>query len=190
MRFLFLIVVGVLFTACGSTTSTVVDAEKIKALDALVAQKNFEIVSDWAYPLANANVNAVAISGLLPPGSNANSISLVGNPNHLRIHGDSVSISLPYFGERQLPGSYNPRTIGFEYDGIAERLNVKYNEKKQRYLINFYIKNREESCKVMLILFPDLESDLIINSSHRTTISYRGNVSQHSENTTTITENE
>ena len=67
-----------LVQGCGTVSKNTL--AETKALDELVVSKRFEIESDWALPLATNSLNSIANAGLLPPGSSANRISLVGNP--------------------------------------------------------------------------------------------------------------
>jgi len=169
------------FTACGTTSRTNADPDKISYLQQLVTGRNYEITSDWAFPLMTQGLAAVANAGLVMPGSNASSINLIGNPNHLRVMGDSVSVSLPYFGERQMGGGYNKNDVGISYDGIPESYDILWNEKKQRYQIEMHIRQRTEIIQFNILVFPSLKTDINVNSTHRFSIRYSGEVQPFSE---------
>ncbi len=187
MKTLFLILIGGLLVGCGSSQSIEADTAQLQALDELVTQKKFEIISDWASPLTTTSINALTNSGLLPPGSTVNNISLIGNSNHFRIDGDSIDMYLPYFGERRLSGRYGIDT-GIKFKGVYKKYKSEFNEKKKRYLIKFDVEGSEESYRVILRLSANMKSDISINSNYRTTISYRGTISKLTKkNTATVT---
>lgn len=190
MKTLFLVLISCLLLSCGSSQSPVVSTEQSKALDELVAQKKLEIISDWASPVTSGSFNALANSGLLPVGSTGNNINLIGNYNHFRILGDSISVDLPYFGERQISAGFNNKNNNIEFDGVPEHTKVTYNEKKQRYSINFEIRNATEWLRISITLYSNLRSDIMIQSNHRTSIRYRGMVSKlEDKNHTAVSNN-
>ncbi|SEK44838.1 protein of unknown function [Aquimarina amphilecti] len=177
MRAVFLLfVLGSFLIGC-SGAKIVAPTAQSEALEALIAKKSFTIESDWMYPLATSSMNTIANSGLLPPGSTVNGISLIGNQNYVRVHGDSISMELPFYGERQLPGQFTRNEGGIVFKGVPDRYEVTKDEKRQRHMIKFTVKNNRESYRVMVTLYPNWTSNININSSHRTSIRYRGNVS-------------
>lgn len=169
------------FTACGTTSRTNADLVKISYLNKLVTEGNFEINSYRAFPLITQGLLSVANAGLLMPGSTASSIDLIGNSNYLRVIGDSVSISLPYFGERQMGGGYGNNDNGIVFNGIPELYEVKWDDKKQRYQIEMQVRQRTETFQFYITLFPSLMSDINVNSTHRFSIRYSGQSKPFSE---------
>jgi hypothetical protein len=159
---------------CGTVSKNTLSETKV--LDDLVASKMFEIESDWALPLATNSLNSIANAGLLPPGSSANRISLVGNPNYLKIHGDSISAYLPYFGEQQMGAGYTSEGGAVQFNGVPISYEAIKDEKRQRYEINFRIRNKTETYTVNLSLFPKKVSVINVISTHRFTIRYEGRV--------------
>ena len=175
-----------LFTAiavmsCGSHSKKTVSQAQSQQLDDLMANKSFEIVSDWASPLATSSLNSVANAGLLGPGSNAGHINLIGNSNYLRIEGDSVSAYLPYFGERQMGGGYDSDNGNIQFEGIPEDYEISQDEQTKRYEISFKIRRKAENFTVRAILMPNLSSTVNVNSSQRFPIRYQGKVSKISK---------
>ncbi len=150
------------------------DSSKIDYLHNLVEERSYEINSDWAFPLMTQGLTSIANAGLLRPGSTAGSIDLIGNPNYLKVIGDSVSISLPYFGERQMGGGYANNDIGIAFDGIPEDYTVQWDERKNRYNIEMHIRQKTESFEFNITLFPSLKGDINVNSTHRFSIRYSG----------------
>ena len=171
--------VFLMLLGCASTkTDTSISSTKM--LDDLVTQKSFKIESDWAQPQVTNSLSSVLNAGLLPPGSSASMISLTGNSNYVKIKGDSITGYLPYFGERQMGGSYGNTGTAIQFDDIPDNYEVTKG-KKNSYLISFKIRdktNQPEGYSVNIELFSNLTSTINVNSSHRFSIRYRGNVSK------------
>lgn len=137
-------------------------SQEYKDLQELVKKGNFEIVNDFANPsLGNNNIN------------------LLGNPNYIRFMKDSVDIDLPYFGYGNAGGSYGSE-IGIRYKGLAKELSITENASKNRILIEFKGTQDNEILNFNITLFSNKNSNTIVYSSHRSTISYRGEISQMS----------
>ena len=147
------------------------------ALKELIDTVSFEIVSDWAYPRGTRSINFLSNSGLLPLGSTASQISLISNTNYLRMDGDVVSGYLPFYGEQQVGGGYSTADAGINFEGIPEDLDITEG-RKGSYKIRFKIRSNKttEFYTVFIKLFKDLTTDITINSTHRTSINYRGTV--------------
>lgn len=169
MKSRFIIVAfGFLLMSCSSTKIT---PEQIKELKSAVAQNNFEIVSTSAMPVVLANV--AGIQRLLPPGSNVADVEITATTNYFRVQNDSISVVLPYYGEHQQLRGTNT-DIGISFEGTPQEVKVRYDEKKNKYLINYTIKTRDELLRVLLTLFANKTAFIDLNSSHRTAISYSG----------------
>jgi hypothetical protein len=108
------------------------------------------------------------------PGSNAGRIDLIGNSNYLKVIGDSVSVSLPYFGERQMGGGYNSSGQGIEFNGIPQKYDTNWNAKKERYEIEMTLKQKTETFQFNIIVFPSLTTEINVSSTHRFSIRYSG----------------
>ncbi|GAA4271524.1 DUF4251 domain-containing protein [Aquimarina gracilis] len=175
------------FISCNSSKNPAEEAAKMQVLDQLMAQNDFQIESNWAHPLVSNSITSIANSRLLPPGSTAGAIDIFGNPNYLRVMGDSISMYLPYYGERQLAATYNNTIIAIKYDGKPDNIKIEKNEKKQTYELQFIAKGDRETYRVFIKLTPNLTSMISVNSSHRTPISYKGNISKIPKNDQPIT---
>jgi len=182
MKLVFLMVIMVLVGCRGPKTIAATEAQT-KALEAMVHEKHFSIESNQAFPMVSTGLVSLSNRGIIAPGNSASNISLIGNANYVKVYKDSVDIALPYFGERQLPGGYNNRSIGFEFKGVPKDFNIIKDEKTQGYQIKFSFQNKNsiEACDVRIKLYPNLSTKIDINSSHRTFISYRGTVSKENE---------
>lgn len=166
---------GILFS-CGSSNRISDKKDKSQQLDALVSSQYFEILSDRALPMATASLNSISNAGLLPPGSSAGQISLIGNSNYLKVIGDSIAVYLPYYGERQMGGGYNNNGPGIQFKGIPKEMDITKDSEKQRYSIRFEMKVESETFNVNVMLFPNLSSIINVNSSQRFPIRYSGTV--------------
>ncbi|QTD39246.1 DUF4251 domain-containing protein [Polaribacter batillariae] len=138
-----------------------------------VNNKKIEVVFNWANPLG-LNNNVIGIENILPPGSTPNNINLVGNSNFFRIKGDSLHIELPYFGRQQISRGYNADG-GIQFEGVPKESNQVYDSKKNAYILKYSFNDKSENYNAILTLFANKTSDLRINSTNRTSISYGGN---------------
>lgn len=168
----FLLILCCLACASGKTASTTTEEDKV--FESIIKDEPFEIQSNWAQPLVTTAFSQV--SGLLPPGSTAGNISLVGNTNYLQINDSIVKAFLPYYGERRQGGEYGSSKTGIEFEGVPQDFKTNRG-KRNSYEIRFNIKDknsRSENYTVYVQVFPNLSSSINVNSSHRTGISYRG----------------
>jgi len=160
---------------CGGTSKVAQDSEAVAFFTSFVDEKSFEFVANRAHPMVTQSLNSVANSGLLPPGSNAGAIDLIANPNFVKVFGDSVSGSLPFYGERQFGAGYNANT-GIEFKGIPTAYEQTYNAEKERFEIDFQISEKTEVFQVSLMLFSNKSATVSVTSTHRNSIRYTGNV--------------
>ena len=167
--------------SCGSSSKIVEPTAESRLLDQWVSEKDFEITSEWAIPMLTNSMTQISSAGLFPPGSTANRINITGNNNYLKVNGMEVEASLPYFGERQVGGGYGNTNTGIEFIGRAEQYESIKDEEKLRHQINFRIKNNTEVFDVAITLYPNLKSEIIVNSSQRLVIRYEGRVKLQAE---------
>mgnify|MGYP003668725716 CR=1 FL=1 len=151
-------------------------------LNGIVTAQNFSIDSDRAHPAASSSLNRVQDSGILGVGNSVNHISLIGNPNFLKVKGDSISSYLPYFGERHMGGAYSGDDITIQFDGVVDEYEAVWDAKKQQYNITFKAKSKGELFDVRLVLYPNLNSYMTILGTKRSSIIYTGKVKDNSEN--------
>ncbi|MGB5273124.1 MAG: DUF4251 domain-containing protein, partial [Flavobacteriaceae bacterium] len=103
-------------------------------------------------------------------------ISLIGNPNYLKIRGDSISAYLPYFGEQQMGAGYTSEGGAVQFNGVPISYESVKDQKRQRYEINFRIRNKTETYTVNLLLYAKKVSVINVISTHRFSIRYEGRV--------------
>lgn len=166
----------IVLAACGSGSPKYSD-ETSKALDNMIDRQSFEIISTSAQPLMTAAMQQLGNTGVFVNGSTAGNINLTTNANYLRMKNDSVMADLPFYGERQFGGGYN-NASGIEFEGVPKNLQIK-KVKDSAYEINFDIHDKNsntENYQVYIKLFPSLSSSMIIRSTNRSNIQFRGQV--------------
>jgi len=174
---IYLLISCLFLLGCNSSKKVIEATPQSKALEALVAQKQFIITSDRAFPRASTALNSLANSGLLGAGNSSGSINLIGNSNYLKMEGDTISAELPYYGERQMGGGYTSEA-GIKFKGIPKNYKEIKDTATQHYRITFQINEASESYMISLTLFPNWSSSIVVNSSQRSSISYLGNVAE------------
>jgi hypothetical protein len=164
-----------ILNSCSSSQSKATP-EQLNELTELIQNKNFEISSDMAYPQVTSAMLSVQNSGLIPPGSSINQISLIGNVNYLRIVGDSIYADLPYFGERQMNAGYKGSDTSISINGALQNYEVMKHSQDDSYSISFNTKTQNEVFRFNINLFPNLNTTMIVNGSTRFPIQYSGKV--------------
>ena len=107
------------------------------------------------------------------------SISLIGNPNFLKLSGDSIQSYLPYFGERQMVSNRSDNgAIEFK-DTIKDYTVVKDDDNK--YTLEFEAKSKSESYDVVIQIFPNLKTEILLKGAKRFPIRYTGTLTAVSE---------
>ena len=165
--------------SCQSTKITATP-QQILMLDNLVSSQAFVIESDWALPQTTNSLMAIQNSGLLGPGNSASRISLVGNANELRVDKDIITSKLPYFGEIQSTAGYNGSSNSINFEGKTKDYKVIKNDNSS-YTITFEAKSNSENFNVIIHLYPNLKSEIILNGTKRFSIRYTGVVRAMSE---------
>ena len=168
----------ILLLGCGASSKTaqVSEADKL-ALQDLVENGRLEFTAEWARPLLTNSMTSIANSGLLAPGNTAGRINLMGTAAYLRVVGDSVSAYLPYYGERNMVTGYGNTNNAIQFNGSANDLELVEDPKTHGYSLNFSVDNDTESYTVFAKIFPGMGGTININSTHRQTITYTGEVS-------------
>ena len=170
------VVLALLSLACASKKDTS-SPEQLAKLQEMVDSNAFRLDARWANPLATQGVNALAISGFLPPGSAPNRIDIISMVSYMEFKNDSVFAVLPYYGERQFTRKYPPTDAGIQFEGVPKDLKIAFDEKKHQYNFNFDIKSDTgEGFTINGILFPNLNTTFYVYSSDRMTIAYSGSI--------------
>lgn len=167
--------VMLLMVSCGST-KTAPTPEELSSLKTLLEGRDFEFKALWALPQASREMAALANAGLLRNGDTPNRINLVGNPNYLRISGDSVDVNLPYYGIQRMNVSLDPRKNGFNFHEPYQGFEVTYKSEKQLYEVRLEVTDKTSSYWMILTVYPGRTAYLKVNSSNRDFINYEGRV--------------
>jgi hypothetical protein len=168
-----------LFFNCSSSKTTATAAQ-IAALDQLVNSQSFVIESDWALPQSTGSLMALQNAGFFAAGDSASRISLIGNPNELKLNNDVVSSKLPYFGEVQSTTGYNGSNSSISFEGEMKDYRVIKNDNSS-YTIVFDARSHSENFAVTIHLYPNFRSEIILKGAKRFPIRYTGFVSSISE---------
>ncbi|SFC28957.1 protein of unknown function [Flagellimonas taeanensis] len=165
--------------ACASGPRSQATPAELAAFEKMISDKSFQVDASWAQPMASQGLNSIANAGLLPRGSSASRIDIAGSGGYLRIVGDSVMADLPYFGERQMGGAYNPQKGGIQFNGIPKEFTIEPNKKGDGKTLRFNISQNQEGYRVIAQIYPSNYTTITIASTHRTTIWYQGTVSEY-----------
>ena len=160
--------------ACTSTKTVSTTTEEDKVFESISKNDPFEIESNWAQPQVTAAF--AQLGDLLPAGSTVGNINIMGNSNYLQIKDNIVKAFLPFYGERRQGSAYRSDKMGIEFEGVPQDFKTNIG-KKNSYEIRFKIKDKNyssESYMVYVQVFPNLSSSINVNSSHRSSISFRG----------------
>lgn len=123
----------------------------------LVESKKLEFEATWANAQGGARIN------------------LIGNPNHIRIKGDSAFVYLPFFGVRTGGvAGYGGGEGGIKIENKIENLKIEYDDKKQRIKIHFRSSDVIERHDFYMTVFGGGNTNVNVTSSSRSTISYDG----------------
>ena len=166
--------------SCASHQKTATPAQ-MEALSTLVSNKSFEIQAKWARPMVTQSLNSVSNAGLLPYGSTVNRIDVSGSTSYLRVSGETVEAKLPYYGEKQIGGPYNPNDAGLQFEGVPKDFELEQNAEDGRYTMKFNINNTVESFQVTAQMYPSRHCTINIVGSHRRSIQYEGTLMEYVE---------
>lgn len=173
-KFILCILVFHVILGCSSAKRTIADNHPINSL---VSSKSYQFTANWANPMVTQSLTSISNSGLIPPGSNIARINLAGNFNYLKMAGDCISATLPYFGERQIGGGYGASS-GIEFNGVPADYQQVFDTKSSTYSINFTIKNNTEQYVVTMTIFPNKSATVSVSSSNRNSIRYDGEIEE------------
>lgn len=169
---LYILLLGTLI-GCNSSKKPVVNAGQKQQIKEQIRTKEMTIIATWAYPLSNNVLNQLGLNNGLGAGNSGSRINLLGDNHTVTIHNDSIKGYLPYYGERRMGGGYNSSNA-VTFNGIARDYKVTTNDKKKRTEINFTIADGTESYDVHLEIYTTGRASIALNSTHRTSIRYDG----------------
>lgn len=159
--------------SCSSTKNGLSPQQKAD-LAVAIADKNFSIELSTMEPRVTVAVQQVSNQLYRNTGNTANRIDIQRNGNTFIVKGDSVSINLPYVGERQMGGGYNGRDSGIVIKNTVRNYKSSFNEKKQETEIDMSVLEGVESYDISLKIAKDGFTRIYLISSQRTGIDYTG----------------
>lgn len=132
------------------------ETKQFEAVQELIESGTYEFYADWANSFQGRR------------------ISLVTNPNHLKMNKEDASIYLPYYGVAHNSSPAYSNMGAMEFKGTVEDYQIKVNEKKKQTTVSFRCKAKREVIDFTLTVFPDGNSRLNANSNVRTGMNYDG----------------
>lgn len=166
------VLMSMIVFGCSSTRKVV---EANNRLDELVKNKSIKIEINAAEPMVTTALAQIANSGMMAPGNTVGRIDVKGQGYFIEIEGDTVSADVPYFGERQMGGGYG-EDAGITFEEQVADIEISKDDVKQRYQIRFSITDVVETYMVNIDVFPNMNCDVRVSSSHRNRIRYTGKV--------------
>lgn len=168
------VLTGVLLTGCKSTEKIVVPNPK---LGALMENKEFRIAVDAVQPQLTMALAQLNNSQLVRPGNKLSNINVNGEGYFIKMEGDSVTVNLPYYGERQMGGGYGS-PVGIVFKEIARDLKIEKAAKTNAYQVTFGVPSAEEFYRFMITIENNLGCTAHVTSSHRNRIRFTGKVEE------------
>lgn len=146
--------------AIGQTKKEKKAAKSLKEYEQMkevINEKAYNFQAEWATTLQGRRIN------------------LNSNSNFLRVKNDSANIYLPYFGQSSSGGVAMTTNGGIEYSGLMEDYKVSFDDKKQKIIVQFEGKSKNERYQFNMTVYKGGNTIMNINSNYRTGIKYEGN---------------
>ncbi len=166
--------IGVL-SGCGGTKSAAeiaLNTEKLEAIKNDVASKSYSIEVHTAYPTQTYAVTQITNALMRNTGNSASRIDVTGNS--IKVKGDTIQGILPYIGEVRAGSPMSSRDVGIEFKGQPISYKVIDNNKRQTLDIEFQIKDKIERYDIIIQIYPDKSTTILVNCRYRTSIRYDG----------------
>ncbi len=165
------------FISC-ATKKNSVSPQELDTLHALIKSKKINIVSHRALPIMSNAMQQVLNTQILGPGNSGSSIDIMSTVNYVKIAGDSISISLPFFGELHSSTATNSNDHSISFEGKLTEFSSTYNDQKKNYKLLIHFKMKRERFKMYITIFPNHTTSISILTSHRSSIGYRGAIAK------------
>jgi hypothetical protein len=178
----FYLLIGLIFAMLFSCSNTKYEAMKeakyqqFNEIKELVADKSFKFIAETAHPMQTYAVTQVTNALLRNTGNTAGTIFLSGRGDYIKVDGDIVKAELSYFGELRFVSSIDPRDSGINFEGEPLNFTITENEKKKTLNLKFDVNTRTDQYNVIMQIYPNKRTNIIINSSNRTSIRYGGEI--------------
>ncbi len=163
--------VFLVFMGCASK-DVLVSEKKMRNLKDAVYKKNIAFEGRSASPLRFGN--NLSAYNTLPPGSNQAFVNLANIYNYVKIYKDSISMDLPFYGEQRIINAYSSDDNSLIFHQPIDEKTIVYDPKKKTYTLKLLVKGRQESLRISYTLHPNQTAQMVVNSTHRNAITYRG----------------
>ncbi len=171
MRYILNILLALFLFGC-ATKNKVVSESDLNALKDVVYNKTIEFKAKQANPLVTPF--SIDNGSLLILGNNSHYINLTNVENHVHLDADRISMKLPFFGQHNLVNNYNGQKVNLNLDQPIQGKTITYNPRKKAYTISMWVKGDEEALELKYTLYANNNASLIVDSTHRNTITYNG----------------
>ena len=134
-------------------------AEQYKLVQELIQAGEFEFIGIRATPQKGRQVD------------------LQSRTNYMRISNSNATADMPYFGVAHNPG-YGGGDSGVKFDGTPIDYKVEENDKKQKVIVKFRMKEKMEVYDCILTISSIENATFSVTSSRRSSITYYGKVTE------------
>ncbi len=179
INLLIIILAFVLIWNCGSTKNEDVRYSKEKQLNELkqhLAAKSFKFIAETAHPMQTYAVTQVTNALLRNTGNTAGTIFLTGRGDYMKLMGDTITAELSYFGESRIVSSTDPRDTGINFEAKALNFTTTENKNKKSLNLEFDVKTKTDYYNIIMRIYPNKRTNIIVNSANRTSIRYGGEI--------------
>ena len=169
----------ILLSSCNSYRENVTYGKiELPATD-LLSYRDWDIRSDYAFPVADKATKLKTEVGYIPSGSTEDRIYIRQQKNYFKIKGDSIWVNLPYYGYSEKEndtvtnGDFleNP-TIDFV--GIPDHLEMRKPKKNQVVNLKVDFTKDEDKYRALIMVYKDRHTRIILMGRNLTAIQYRG----------------
>ncbi|MCX6236802.1 MAG: DUF4251 domain-containing protein [Bacteroidia bacterium] len=135
--------------------------EKQHLIDSLINSREFVFVAIRALPQGGGSVD------------------LTGNTNYIKFHPEMIESDMPFFG-RAYVVDYGGNG-GIKFEGKPVEYKVVTRKESKGFEIDATVSVTRDSYKLSLLVSPEGNATLTINSNQRSSISYNGNIEKFEE---------
>lgn len=169
----------ILGVSCKSAETKQQRAEALASLEEVLTEKNYRVDVSSVLPFNSAATQQV-LNELLRYrfGDNPSRINVAGQGYFVSSKDSTMQAYLPYFGEQRMVGGHYGRTDqGIKFDTAPMNYKMYKHKRKDAFVIKYTVKDNIDNLEtydVIMTIFPSENVDIMINSSHRMNINYRG----------------
>ena len=154
------------------------EAKDLAVLKTILAEKNYRIAIEVAYPFVSAATTQVSNVLLRNTGNTANRIDLRGDGNFIEIKNDTLTGYLPFFGEQRLnAGEYGGKDLSIQFEEPLQDLKKKIDSDKGVLELAFTAKqkgNSNERYDIDVKIYSNKNVSVYITPVYRTFMRYSG----------------